>query len=145
MATQTANRNLHAAKNAKKDEFYTQLTDIENELRHYRHHFKNKVVYCNCDDPRVSKFFHYFSYNFEDLGLKKLIGQTVNARIELDEYNVQHIVGKVISIKVNDFYFYEKGEPIYITVSINPSEELDEDIIDSETLATIPLDCITKY
>lgn len=73
MATQTANRNLHAAKNAKKDEFYTQLTDIENELRHYRHHFKNKVVYCNCDDPRVSKFFHYFSYNFEDLGLKKLI------------------------------------------------------------------------
>lgn len=77
--------------------------------------------------------------------LKKLIGQTVNARIELDEYNVQHIVGKVISIKVNDFYFYEKGEPIYITVSINPSEELDEDIIDSETLATIPLDCITKY
>ena len=73
MATQTANRNLHTAKNAKKDEFYTQLTDIENELKHYRHHFKNKAVYCNCDDPRMSKFFHYFSYNFEDLGLKKLI------------------------------------------------------------------------
>lgn len=73
MATQTANRNLHAAKNAKKDEFYTQLADIENELKHYRNHFKNKVVYCNCDDPRMSNFFHYFSYNFEDLGLKKLI------------------------------------------------------------------------
>lgn len=69
----TANRNLHTAKKAKKDEFYTQLTDIENELKHYRHHFKDKVVYCNCDDPRVSNFFHYFSYNFEDLGLKKLI------------------------------------------------------------------------
>lgn len=68
-----ANRNLHAAKNAKKDEFYTQLSDIENELKHYRPHFKDKVVYCNCDDPRVSNFFHYFSYNFEDLGLKKLI------------------------------------------------------------------------
>ena len=68
-----ANRNLHQAKNAKKDEFYTQLTDIENELKHYRHHFKDKVVYCNCDDPRMSNFFHYFSYNFEDLGLKKLI------------------------------------------------------------------------
>jgi hypothetical protein len=67
------NSNLHQAKNAKKDEFYTQLTDIENELKHYRHHFKNKVVYCNCDDPRMSNFFHYFSYNFEDLGLKKLI------------------------------------------------------------------------
>ncbi len=68
-----ANKNLHQAKNAKKDEFYTQLPDIENELKHYRHHFKDKVVYCNCDDPRMSNFFHYFSYNFEDLGLKKLI------------------------------------------------------------------------
>ncbi len=67
------NKNLHQAKNAKKDEFYTQLTDIENELKHYKAHFRNKVVYCNCDDPRMSNFFHYFSYNFEDLGLKKLI------------------------------------------------------------------------
>ena len=73
MRSNTANNNLHKAKNAKKDEFYTQLADIENELRHYRHHFKNKVVYCNCDDPRISNFFHFFSYNFEDLGLKKLI------------------------------------------------------------------------
>ena len=53
--------------------FYTQLSDIENELKHYKKHFKGKVVYCNCDDPRVSNFFHYFSYNFEKLGLKKLI------------------------------------------------------------------------
>lgn len=67
------NKNLHKAKNSKKDEFYTQLSDIERELRHYKKHFKNKVVYCNCDDPRVSNFFHYFSYNFEKLGLKKLI------------------------------------------------------------------------
>jgi len=68
-----ANNNLHKAKNAKKDEFYTQLTDIEKELRHYKEHFKGKVVLCNCDDPRISNFFHYFSYNFEHLGLKKLI------------------------------------------------------------------------
>ncbi|MBO7492662.1 MAG: adenine-specific methyltransferase EcoRI family protein [Bacteroidales bacterium] len=68
-----ANKNLNQAKNAKKDEFYTQLVDIENELRHYRAHFKGKTVLCNCDDPRVSNFFHYFSYNFEQLGLKKLI------------------------------------------------------------------------
>ena len=73
MAKQSANKNLHQAKNNKKDEFYTQLSDIENELRHYKHHFKDKVVYCNCDDPRVSNFFHYFSYNFEHLGRKKLI------------------------------------------------------------------------
>jgi hypothetical protein len=67
------NKNLHKAKTGKKDEFYTQLTDIERELKHYKQHFKDKVIYCNCDDPRVSGFFHYFSYNFEKLGLKKLI------------------------------------------------------------------------
>ena len=67
------NKNLHQAKKAKKDEFYTQLSDIETELKHYREHFKGKVVYCNCDDPTVSKFFHYFAYNFKFLGLKKLI------------------------------------------------------------------------
>jgi hypothetical protein len=73
MAAKTKNDNLHKAKDAKKDEFYTQLSDIERELKHYRSHFKDKVVYCNCDDPRVSNFFRYFSYNFEKLGLKKLI------------------------------------------------------------------------
>lgn len=66
-------RSLGSAKAAKDDEFYTQLSDIEKELRHYRKHFKGKVVYLNCDDPRESEFFHYFSYNFEKLGLKKLI------------------------------------------------------------------------
>jgi len=67
------NSNLHKAKKRKNDEFYTQLSDIENELRHYKEHFKDKTVLCNCDDPRVSNFFHYFSYNFEYLKLKKLI------------------------------------------------------------------------
>ncbi|MFH1231710.1 MAG: adenine-specific methyltransferase EcoRI family protein [Planctomycetota bacterium] len=67
------NRNLHSAKAAKRDEFYTQLPDIEKELSHYKEHFKRKIVFCNCDDPRVSNFFHYFSYGFENLGLKKLI------------------------------------------------------------------------
>jgi hypothetical protein len=66
-------KHLHKAKTEKNDEFYTILADIERELRHYKKHFKNKVVLCNCDDPRISNFFHYFSYNFEQLGLKKLI------------------------------------------------------------------------
>lgn len=61
------------AKLAKKDEFYTQLSDIENELRHYREHFRGKTVLCNCDDPRVSNFFKYFTINFELLGLKRVI------------------------------------------------------------------------
>ena len=68
-----ANKNLNQAKEAKKDEFYTQLEDINNELRHYRDHFRGKTVLCNCDDPRISNFFTYFAYNFEFLGLKKLI------------------------------------------------------------------------
>ncbi len=67
------NVNLHGAKSAKKDEFYTQLRDIENEVRHYKDHFRGKVVYCNCDDPRVSNFFDFFSKQFEFYGLKKLI------------------------------------------------------------------------
>ena len=64
---------MHAAKATKQDEFYTQLSDIEKELRHYTKHFENKTVLCNCDDPKVSHFFHYFSHNFEKLKLKKLI------------------------------------------------------------------------
>ena len=67
------NTNLHSAKKAKNDEFYTQLSDIEKEMRHYKDFFKGKVVYCNCDDARESNFFKYFSMNFEHLGLKKLI------------------------------------------------------------------------
>ena len=73
MSKKSQNSNLHQAKSSKKDEFYTQLADIERELKHYKKHFKDKVIYCNCDDPRISNFFHYFSYNFEKLGLKKLI------------------------------------------------------------------------
>jgi len=73
MSKKTLNKNLHKAKNAKKDEFYTQLPDIEKEMKHYKDHFKRKVVLCNCDDPRASNFFRYFSYNFEKLKLKKLI------------------------------------------------------------------------
>ena len=68
-----AKRNIDKAKEAKKDEFYTQLDDINNELKHYREHFRGKTVLCNCDDPRISNFFAYFAYNFEFLGLKKLI------------------------------------------------------------------------
>ena len=67
------NKSLHDANKAKEDEFYTELSDIENELKHYRVHFNGKTVLCNCDDPRVSNFFHFFSYNFEKLGLKRLI------------------------------------------------------------------------
>ena len=67
------NNNLHNAKRAKNDEFYTRLEDIEKEMYHYHEHFRGKVVYCNCDDPKESNFFKFFSLQFEFLGLKKLI------------------------------------------------------------------------
>lgn len=87
-AKKVLNKSLQKASKAKNDDFYTQLTDIEKELKHYKQHFKNKVVLCNCDDPRVSNFFHYFSYNFEQLGLKKLITTCYkNAQMDLFSQN----------------------------------------------------------
>ena len=68
-----ANRNLNAAKRAKKDEFYTQLPDIERELHHYWPHFRGKTVLCNCDDPYESNFFKYFALRFNQLGLRRLL------------------------------------------------------------------------
>jgi hypothetical protein len=73
-----AKRNLDKAKVDKKDEFYTQLADIENELKHYRQHFRSKVILCNCDDPYESNFFKYFANNFNTFGLKKLIATCYN-------------------------------------------------------------------
>ncbi len=73
MARNATNRLLQQAKKSKSDEFYTQLSDIESELQHYKNHFKDKVVYCNCDDPTISNFYKYFALNFKELGLKKLI------------------------------------------------------------------------
>jgi len=94
MARISTNKNLHDANKAKRDEFYTQLSDIEKELKHYKEHFKDKVVLCNCDDPRVSNFFHYFSYNFENLGLKRLIATCYkNQNIDLfSEYNSEKAI-----------------------------------------------------
>ena len=82
------NANLHRAKRAKNDEFYTQLEDVSLELRHYWPHFKDKVVLCNCDDPYESNFFRYFALNFNRLGLKKLMATcyagSPTARTQLD-------------------------------------------------------------
>ena len=69
----SANANLHKAKDAKNDEFYTQLTDVSKEMMYYKEHFKDKIVFCNCDDPTWSAFWRYFHLNFAELGLKKLI------------------------------------------------------------------------
>ena len=86
------NTNLHRAKENANDEFYTQLSDIENELKHYRSQFKDKVIFCNCDDPYESNFFKYFAMNFNFLGLKKLIAtcykSSTIANTELDTRDI---------------------------------------------------------
>lgn len=73
MTRKATNELLQKAKKQKNDEFYTQLADIESELQHYKSHFKDKVVYCNCDDPHISNFFKYFVSNFKELGIRKVI------------------------------------------------------------------------
>lgn len=80
---------LDKAKKNKADEYYTQLSDIESELRHYKEQFRNKVVFCNCDDPFESNFFKYFAMNFNFLGLKKLIATS---------YSESYVAGKQLSL-----------------------------------------------
>ncbi|MCT8548805.1 adenine-specific methyltransferase EcoRI family protein [Glaesserella parasuis] len=94
------NKNLHRANREKNDEFYTQLVDIENELRHYTQHFKDKIIFCNCDDPEESNFFRYFALNFEHLGIKKLIATHFDAneptyKLEIDRELDLNTDGKI--------------------------------------------------
>ena len=92
------NENLHKAKDAKNDEFYTQLTDVSKELMHYKQHFKDKIVLCNCDDPTWSAFWKYFHLNFSALGLKKLISTHYN-RVE-STYKMEYEGGDDNDIEV---------------------------------------------
>ena len=107
-----ANKNLNAAKTAKKDEFYTQLTDIERELQHYWQHFRDKVVLCNCDDPYESNFFKYFALRFNQLGLKKLICTC---------YNGSPVQGNELMIDFGDF----QDEPKKIAYKVEITEVKD--------------------
>ena len=107
-----ANKNLNAAKTAKKDEFYTQLTDIERELQHYWSHFRDKVVLCNCDDPYESNFFKYFALRFNQLGLKKLICTC---------YNGSPVQGNELMIDFGDF----SNEPKKIAYKVEITEVKD--------------------
>ena len=109
-----ANKNLNAAKVAKKDEFYTQLSDIERELQHYWQHFRGKVVLCNCDDPYESNFFKYFALRFNQLGLKKLICTC---------YNGSPVTGNELAIHFDGF---DDDEPKKIAYKVEITEVKDE-------------------
>lgn len=109
-----ANKNLNAAKVAKKDEFYTQLSDIERELQHYWQHFRGKVVLCNCDDPYESNFFKYFALRFNQLGLKKLICTC---------YNGSPVTGNELMLHFEGF---GDEEPKKIAYKVEITEVKDE-------------------
>lgn len=109
-----ANKNLNAAKVAKKDEFYTQLSDIERELQHYWQHFRDKVVLCNCDDPYESNFFKYFALRFNQLGLKKLICTC---------YNGSPVTGNELAFHFDGF---DDDEPKKIAYKVEITEVKDE-------------------
>lgn len=103
------NGNLQQAKNARKDEFYTQATDIEEELKHYRNYFKDKVVYCNCDHPSYSEFWRYFHMNFHLLGMKELISTHYNRK-----HSTYALIyrGGVNEQSDNDYNNYDKKIPL---------------------------------
>ena len=113
MGRKSANKLLHKAKKSKSDEFYTQLSDIESELYNYKNHFKGKVVFCNCDDARISNFFKYFSPNFYELGLKKLIVASYKKQENQNGFFFEYTGKKEEEDKPNDndiIYFEGDGD-----------------------------------
>jgi len=117
MATKSLNKSLHKASRAKNDEFYTQLGDIANELKHYRDELRGKVIFCNCDDPFESNFFKYFAANFNTLGLKKLISTSFSGSPIVGQ---QMLPGLMEGLKKA-----EKKEP-YV-VEINEVPDMNKD------------------
>ena len=114
MEKKSLNSNLHKASKAKKDEFYTQLIEIEKELKHYKEQFRGKVVYCNCDDPFESNFFKYFAANFNELKLKKLIATS---------YSGSPIIGGQLSLL--EIKGSKGKQPIKIEISEVPDANKD--------------------
>ncbi len=111
------NKNLHRARTAKTDEFYTQLVDIEKELKHYKDQFHGKIVYCNCDDPFESNFFKYFAANFKKFGLKKLIATS---------FSGSPITGKQLSLlEMEGLRNEKKKEPLKIEINEVPDTDKD--------------------
>lgn len=142
-----ANSNLHDAKKNKKDEFYTQLSDIENELQHYKEHFKDKIVYCNCDDPLQSAFFEYFFKNFKWLDLKALITTCYKSQ-NYREVSTEDSPKKAYAIKIH-------RDDVIKDELINPQKHSIDDVDkvlsqmhplkDVESVLSLSLSLIAKH
>lgn len=114
------NSNLHTARSAKDDEFYTTFNTVEEELFHYASHFYGKVVYCNCDDPYKSNFFKYFARNFNSLGLKKLIATCYNGSAASDG---QFLLDDVLELGESDCNGKQDSPMAYKAVISEVNEE----------------------
>jgi hypothetical protein len=127
MSSSSGNQALSKARSAKQDEFYTQLSDIENELKHYRAHLRDKIVLCNCDDPYESNFFRYFALNFNALGLKKLIATS---------YAGSNIAGGLLPLMEMEGLKPEGKDPYAIEINEVPDANNDGaiDLADVEWL-----------
>jgi len=129
----SSNKKLHNASKAKKDEFYTQLVDIERELGHYKEHFKDKKIFCNCDDPKESNFFTYFALNFKYLGLKKLT--TTHYKKSGESYNLE------IVTDINNDGRIDLDDAVKTPLKENGdfrSKEAIEILLDSDIVVTNP-------
>ena len=136
------NKNLHEAHRAKKDEFYTQLGDIEKELCHYKGQFRDKVVFCNCDDPEYSNFWTYFAMNFRQLGLRKLIST---------HYNADGSPSYKQEVDAETAIFDEYNEPSFVRASLAGdgdfrSEECIKLLEEADVVVTNPpFSCFREY
>ena len=122
MTRKYGNSTMAHAKMARNDEFYTQLTDIEQELVHYRNQFKGKVVYCNCDDPTESEFYRYFHLNFHFFGMKKLLAT------HYDEHEPTYALvyeGGTGEESDNDYNSYDKKIPLKENGDFRSSESIE--------------------
>lgn len=124
------NKDLQKAGKAKQDEFYTQLSDIEKELKHYKDCFKDKIIFCNCDDPYESNFFKYFAMNFNHFGLKKLITTCyAGSPIITEQLSLFDVKGLVIREEEN-----KKPYKLEISEVIDYNNDGAVDLVDVEDL-----------
>ena len=122
MTKKAQNSNMHKARKVKNDEFYTQLTDIEQELLHYRDKFKGKVIYCNCDDPVESEFYRYFHLNFHFFGMRKLLSTHYDKNKPTYALIYQ---GGTCEESDNDYNSYDKKIPLKENGDFRSQESID--------------------
>lgn len=131
--SKSTNNNLKKAKKAKFDEFYTLITDVEREMVHYKDQFKDKIIFCNCDDPEESNFWKYFYLNFHHLGLRKLI--STHYETEKPSYKLEYDGANIVKTDLMQNGDFRSPEAIEILkesdiIATNPPFSLFREFVD---------------